>query len=188
MTKKARTKSRRKIEGLKWAKVRKTRPPWIPPTNHRKQSIKAGHGYEKKLADYMAARFGEDNVFHGMWIEYEDRKGKGWLQPDILVFTSHGESNPPMVNGEPNSVLKGTAIVLEAKLTYTKRSAYLKLKNFYLPVLTHIWPECQWKSMQTCCNLSSHAAGAHKVKDIGEVIEHCEGTPWFTNWCWRPKF
>ena len=153
------------------AKLRKKgRPPYLPPPRkgRRKQSVYAGLVYEKNLSNYLTSLFGEDKVIHGPWIEYEDDQGYGVCQPDIVVLNE----------GEEASLL------VEAKLTYTKRAARLKLKKLYLPLVQLVWPDREWIMVQACKNINQHARKYAFTKGIQTVRKQKPGS--YITWQWRP--
>jgi hypothetical protein len=145
------------------------RPKFLPKSRGgRKQSVVAGLHYEKCLADYLADRFGEENVKHGQWFEYCDEQGKGWAQTDVLVFTG------PYV------------LIVEAKLTYTKRAAKSKLLGIYKPLVEKVWPDKKVRMVQVCKNLTWRARGQVLLSDLEDITTSMVRYK-FATWNWRPQ-
>ena len=131
------TKRRRRriIKGLRWAKALECQPPFI----HEKKvrgSRKAGLIYERKVANYLEALY-PGRVRHGQWFEFEDHRGKGWCQTDVLVMP----------------VEDGPLILIEIKLSH-RPAAERKLKAMYLPVVLAVWPDTPIVRIQVCKNLT----------------------------------
>ena len=68
----------RVIEGLKWAKRLESRPSNIPVGRPRGAKLE-GLRYERGLAKALGTK-----AEHGVWFEYEDKRGKRPCQPDFL--------------------------------------------------------------------------------------------------------
>lgn len=131
-------KRNRTIRGLKWVKLLDGAPIWLP-----KQKVtgvmRKGLVYENRVGDYLKAWLGDDRVLHGPWLEFEDRHGKSWCQPDYVILSTEDD---PMV-------------IVEVKLTH-KRGAKSKLKNLYAPACKKIWKPVRGKPpkmVQICKNL-----------------------------------
>ena len=129
-------KRRNVIRGLRWAKALDDRPRFI--SSPRIKGIqRAGLIYENRIANYMKALYG-DKVLHGQWYEFEDRRGLGWCQPDIIVL--------------PDKDRK-FILVLECKLKATKK-AWVQLNYMYRPVLERIYPQTEIRLVQVVKNLN----------------------------------
>ena len=129
-------KRRNVIRGLRWVKALDDRPRFI--SSPRIKGIqRAGLIYENRIANYMKALYG-DKVLHGQWYEFEDRRGLGWCQPDIIVL--------------PDKDRK-FILVLECKLKATKK-AWVQLNYMYLPVLERIYPQTEIRLVQVVKNLN----------------------------------
>ena len=129
-------KRRNIIRGLRWAKALDDRPRFI--SSPRIKGIqRAGLIYENRIANYMKALYG-DKVLHGQWYEFEDRRGLGWCQPDIIVL--------------PDKDRK-FILVLECKLKATKK-AWVQLNYMYRPVLERIYPQTEIRLVQVVKNLN----------------------------------
>ena len=124
------------IRGLRWVKALDDRPRFI--SSPRIKGIqRAGLIYENRIANYMKALYG-DKVLHGQWYEFEDRRGLGWCQPDIIVL--------------PDKDRK-FILVLECKLKATKK-AWVQLNYMYRPVLERIYPQTEIRLVQVVKNLN----------------------------------
>jgi hypothetical protein len=129
-------KRRNIIRGLRWVKALDDRPRFI--SSPRIKGIqRAGLIYENRIANYMKALYG-DKVLHGQWYEFEDRRGLGWCQPDIIVL--------------PDKDRK-FILVLECKLKATKK-AWVQLNYMYRPVLERIYPQTEIRLVQVVKNLN----------------------------------
>jgi len=123
-------KRRNVIRGLRWVKALDDRPRFI--SSPRIKGIqRAGLIYENRIANYVKALYGE-KVLHGQWYEFEDRRGLGWCQPDIIVL--------------PDKDRK-FILVLECKLKATKK-AWVQLNYMYRPVLERIYPQTEIRLVQ----------------------------------------
>jgi len=104
--------SHRAIEGLRWARFAAQGPFEAP---RRVRGAKAqGLRYEKALAH--ALRGAE----WGRWIEFEDRNGHGWAQPDLFF------------------ALREEIVVLEAKYTWVAEG-HSQGELLYKPLLEHLF-------------------------------------------------
>jgi hypothetical protein len=141
-------KRRNIIRGLRWAKALQERPRFI--SSPRIKGIqRAGLIYENRIANYIKALYG-DKVIHGQWYEYEDRRGLGWCQPDILILPDDK---------------RDFIIVIECKLKST-RKAWVQLNYLYRPVLEKIYPQVDLRMVQVVKNLDK------KVKvDLIETLD-----------------
>ena len=165
-------RTRRAVDGLRWARVADAPPFMAAPKKLRKQSQQAGLVYEAKVAEYLRLRYGEERIIHGPWLEYQDEWGHGWAQPDILILPDGAEK--PLV-------------ICECKLTFTKRAAESKLRSTYLPLVREVYPGLDYRTVQACKNLSRSAIGQRTViTNIGDVYHapHKEG---YLVWNWIPR-
>jgi hypothetical protein len=99
----------RTIRNLQWAKALPAKPRGIPQSRPRGRKA-AGLRYEKAFAKTLP------DAIHGQWFEFEDAKGYGVCQTDLLL---HG---------------KNTVLILENKYTWTP-DAYQQLYGLYFPVV-----------------------------------------------------
>jgi hypothetical protein len=153
---------RKKIEGLKWAKLGEDRPSFIPAAKNVKGAKRAGLRFEHRFAAYMVAKHGEENVSHGPWIAYEDKKGLGWCQPDVVWHDTDNER----------------IVVFECKLTATGR-AVSQLASIYYPVLRAIYPNITICLVQVCRNLSRSFDGPYiKMDGIKDLKDREVRTLW----------
>ena len=129
-------KRRNIIRGLRWAKALDERPRFI--SSPRIKGIqRAGLIYENRIANYMKALYG-DKVLHGQWYHFEDRRGLGWCQPDIIIL--------------PNRNRK-FILVIECKLKAT-RKAWVQLNYLYRPILERLYPQVEVRLVQVVKNLN----------------------------------
>jgi hypothetical protein len=106
---------------LQWAQHHFDNPRWLPSPKGkgaRSQLIRSGITYETQFVRYIAAKYGEEFVEHGPWFSYADDFGKGWCQPDFLVYS---DGSRPLVIGECKRTAKVAAIE--------------KLEKLYAPVV-----------------------------------------------------
>ena len=131
-------KRRNIIRGLRWAKALDERPGFI--SSPRIKGIqRAGLIYENRIANYMKALYGKD-VLHGQWYQFEDRRGLGWCQPDIIIL--------------PNRNRK-FLLVIECKLKAT-RKAWVQLNYLYRPILERPYPQIEVRLVQVVKNLNKN--------------------------------
>ncbi len=151
MSSQTKQRRRRAVHDLKWASTLDTKPPFIKE-DKAKGKRRAGLVYERKVANYLEALYPE-RVRHGQWFTFEDKRGKGWCQTDILVMP---EDTEPLV-------------IVEVKLTY-KPGAKHKLKSFYQPVVRNVWPVPRIIRVQVCKNLTKTFAD-DTITDLDEVFD-----------------
>lgn len=101
--------SPRTIQGLKWARQLAARPTCIPKVRARGAKAE-GLRYERLVAKRLPF------ALHGQWFEYEDLKGHGYCQPDLLME------------------IQGHQCILEVKYTWTAEGHY-QLERLYRPVV-----------------------------------------------------
>ena len=131
-------KRRNIIRGLRWAKALDERPGFI--SSPRIKGIqRAGLIYENRIANYMKALYG-DKALHGQWYHFEDRRGLGWCQPDIIIL--------------PNRSRK-FILVIECKLKAT-RKAWVQLNYLYRPILERLYPQVEIRLVQVVKNLNKN--------------------------------
>ena len=115
-------------------------------------------------------RYGEERVLHNPWINFGDRYGRRWAQPDIILMPEEFE---PL-------------IIIECKLTYTKRDAEKQLRELYYPLARNIWgvnsKDC--KLVQACKNLTRHTDRRRLVHDIRDVMDY-QSRRNYQIWNWR---
>ena len=129
-------KRRNIIRGLRWAKALDERPGFI--SSPRIKGIqRAGLIYENRIANYMKALYG-DKVLHGQWYHFEDKRGLGWCQPDIIILP----------DGDRKFIL-----VIECKLKAT-RKAWVQLNYLYRPILERLYPQVEVRLVQVVKNLN----------------------------------
>lgn len=80
----------------------------------------AGIRYEKRIVRRLMDAYGDDcKVTHGPWIQYEDKTGQHFAQPDVLI-------EPPDV--------QLPIIIVEVKLSH-RPFAERKLRRLYGPLV-----------------------------------------------------
>lgn len=132
--------------------------PWFAKrTRATKGAAGAGLYYEKRVADWFTAHFGEDRVIHGAWFAYEDDNGTGWCQPDLLLFPPNNEE---------------LVLVGECKLKASKK-AEERLQNMYMPLVSILYPNHSVVGVQFCRHLIPRAKDKNQRNLIGydELIE-----------------
>jgi hypothetical protein len=129
-------KKRNIIRGLRWAKALDRQPNFL--TSPKIRGIqRAGLIYENRIANYLQAIYGKD-VIHGQWYAFEDRRGLGWCQPDIIIL--------------PNRNRK-YILVIECKLKATKK-AWVQLNYLYRPIMERLYPQVDIRLVQVVKNLN----------------------------------
>lgn len=98
--------SHRQVRGLIWAR-RAERPTGLPHGRARGAKA-AGLRYEAGLARALP------DALHGQWFQFQDERGLGWCQPDLLFEES--------------------GLILEAKYTWVPEG-HSQLESLYLPVV-----------------------------------------------------
>ena len=104
----------RVVKGLKWARL-SSDGPFGGKISRPRGAKREGLRYEKAIAQ----AFGP-TAKHGQWITFEDSRGLGWAQPDIL-FPKGGE-----------------LFVIEAKYTWVPE-AHSQIGLLYLPLLEAVF-------------------------------------------------
>ena len=99
----------RVIQGLRTASVLLERPSCIPKGRARGKKA-AGLRYERELAKALP------KARHGQWFQFEDLRGPGWCQVDLLLEEG------------------GVWLILEAKYTWTQ-VGHNQIQLLYKPVI-----------------------------------------------------
>ena len=131
-------KKRNIIRGLRWAKALDRQPNFLSSPKIRGIQ-RAGLIYENRIANYLQAIYGKD-VIHGQWYAFEDRRGLGWCQPDIIIL--------------PNRNRK-YILVIECKLKATKK-AWVQLNYLYRPIMERLYPQIDIRLVQVVKNLNKN--------------------------------
>ena len=142
----------RQIKKLKWARFTDFAPHKKPDLKKVSSSIRDGHVYEEKVAQYLAAVFGEDNVKHGQWVEFCDANGPGMCQPDIIVEKD------------------GRVAIIECKLT-ARKTARKQLEKLYAPVLRHIYKKRKLKLVQATSALTLKCKDEIILKNLNDIFD-----------------
>lgn len=159
--KRRRSTTRRTVRGLRWANRLKARPSTIPegkPKGRQRQGLI----YEERVATLMAALYGEDKVIHGQWFEFEDTRGAGWCQTDVILLP---EGERPLT-------------IIECKLTATK-GAGPKLMKVYAPVAKKAFGVKEVCLIQVCKNLKRSFEGV-LIDKLDEAWTDKSDTPFVT--------
>lgn len=102
------------ISGLKWARL-SPKPKFAVKGARLPRGVKGeGVRFERKVAKALPL------AQHGVWFEFEDSRGLGHCQPDLLLIQSD------------------RVIVIECKLTWTP-VAQTQLSDLYLPVVEFVF-------------------------------------------------
>lgn len=131
----------RKIVMLQEVEIAKTNP--YPKPRRLKGAKAAGIAFERKFHRALPSllkdsAFEKHDIRAGEWLEYTDRYGKGYAQPDFYLL-------PPKDSG-----LAG--IIIETKLSLNTRG-FFQLEQLYYPLLCKLYPDVEWKKLQVCKNM-----------------------------------
>lgn len=149
----------RQIQGRLALAERCLRPAFLPKGRPRAAAKLAGLRYERAAAQAL-----EGLAVHGPWFHFEDAKGEGWCQPDLIF---------------PCKAL-GAAFILEVKLSWVPE-AEPKLQGLYLPVVAKAL-KCKTFGVVLCKNLSPATPGAvHSNLDAALRASLSEGVAML---CW----
>lgn len=156
----------REIQGLEWAQ-------WADPPSWARERVrgytpqqKAGLAYERRFGQYLSqSRLPADALLlGGPWIEFLDRNGTGFAQPDFLLISPRG------------------AYIFECKLKENTK-AWIQLFRLYSPLLAFMLRR-PLKRVQVCKNLRQLPEGTaplptvHRAKDLtDECIWNWTGKP-----------
>ena len=141
--------SKRRVEGLRWARALEGRPRGIPLARPRGAKAR-GLQYERAIARELSG------ARRGVWFEFEDRRGHGYCQVDFLV----------PVGGRP--------VVLEAKYTWTLEG-HEELEGLYLPVVRGVRGLERSCGLVICKKLTEGTlASAQAFGDLTSAVEWAE--------------
>lgn len=99
------------IPPLRWAKA-VSPPEWLQQRRKPTPRQSDGLRYENAFVGYALQRW--PSAIHGQWWEFEDVKGRGWVQTDLWI---------------PEE-----AIIIECKLTWSQ-SGMRQLEDLYVPII-----------------------------------------------------
>jgi len=139
------------ISGLEFARYSKN--PWGGKPRRGRGVRAAGLRYEERVGKELARR--KLDFARGPWIEFRDVNGKGFAQPDFVVYADSSRW-----------------IVLEAKLSQTP-AAFEQLFSLYIPLLTQLHPEIELVPVQVCKNLRKR-----DPKMIEDLRDARKGATW----------
>lgn len=135
--------TRREVRGLKWARFG-PKPHYL--TSQKQRGLRAkGLAYERKVG--KALLLDHPNALLGQWIYFEDFKGPGVAQPDILL------------------TLGNSLHIIECKLSY-KEEAEEKIRRVYGTLLRHIYPDHVLHFTQVFRNFNGYAGDVTLWKDL----------------------
>lgn len=103
------------VSGLRWAQVM-PKGPFEKPRRVTGRK-RAGLKYESDLAKALGS-----SADHGPWINFEDKNGPGWAQPDFLIEFPFSDA----------------ILILESKYTWV-RDAYSQIEHLYKPLVERIY-------------------------------------------------
>jgi len=133
----------------------------FPEVKRRKGSRAAGQRLERNVVAELQY-LGIGAVLSGQWIEYHDANGRGWAQPDAIVLANDGVSG----------------IVFECKLKRTL-DADIQLRDVYLPLVAHIWPQRKWRCVAVCQYWAGSIEGLRVVTTFDKVLQINEPLIWW---------
>lgn len=134
----------RRIERLEFAEY--STSPWPKKRRRGRGARAAGLRYESNLSKELARR-GVDYA-HGPWIKFLDQNGKGFAQPDFVVYDTPSRW-----------------IILESKLAQTPE-AFEQLNYLYVPLLSYMHPEVELVPVQVCKILRT---GGDIIEDLNSA-------------------
>lgn len=136
----------RNIQGLEWARLA-SEAPHRPPRGLRGAKAK-GVAFEKQLLRALPT-----SARGGVWIEYCDRNGRGYCQPDILLKVADRE-----------------ILILEAKYTW-RLEGHVQLENLYRPVV-NLMLGGRWQiyTVEVCKLLTADTPRACVVTSLRDAI------------------
>lgn len=112
--------------GVRSARILAEKPPFIR-RGRATGRFAVGVRYEREVQDYLsllALGRPELQLWHGPWIEFWDRSGRRWCQPDAVLIHSGTR----------------TGVIVEAKYQHCSE-AWFQLKELYHPVLRVLFPK-----------------------------------------------
>lgn len=127
--------------------ARYSRSPFGGKPRRGKGARAAGLRYEENVGKELARR--QLDFARGPWIQFRDRNGTGFAQPDFVIYSSAKQW-----------------CVLEAKLSQTP-AAFEQLFKLYVPLLTFLHPGVNFTPVQVCKNLRKRDAKI--VDDLGKA-------------------
>ena len=114
-------------------------------------------GFQRKVGRFLRNEFSRYTLFSEQWIEYEDRNGRGFAQPDFYFIS------------------EWNLVVLEAKLTQ-KYSAITQIDELYRPLLRRIY-RMPVVGIQVCKNLTKDP-GKWQIEFPAEVLGDIRELTW----------
>jgi len=105
------------------------------------------------------------SVLLNQWIEYRDLNGHGWAQPDAI-----------WLDGDTNR-----GVVFECKLKRTY-DADVQLRDVYLPLCRHIWPNREWRAVAVCKHWAGSVDGLRICTKLETALLMNEPLVWWHRW------
>ena len=131
---------RRSVRGLKKASLIET-PSFTNGYSYQTSAMLQGLRFEKNIKNFLSEAYDERaKVLPGQWFEFEDIRGRGFAQPDVILL-------PP----------QGHLLIVEVKLTW-RPGVERKLRRFYGPLCEQIWPDLKQKHVQICRGLKKNCS------------------------------
>lgn len=122
-------------QDVSWVKLLPEQPAFI--RRHRARGAKArGVSYERKVHDYLREcilGLPDWDYVQGPWIEFRDRSGKRWCQPDGFLLDT----------------ARRRCTLVEIKYRHTA-DAWWQLWRLYLPVIRVLLPEYSYACLEIC--------------------------------------
>lgn len=138
------------IRGLIWAQPCE-RPKNIPKSRPRGRKA-AGLKYERDLACGLKMSIvGKVPIWHGQWFKFEDSRGTGVCQTDIVLRTPVGIA------------------ILESKYTWTE-AGHAQIDRLYVPVLEAANPGVPAFGFVVCKVLTSDVKPEWVCRDLATAI------------------
>ena len=135
---------RRSVRGLKKASLIEA-PSFTNSFSYQNSAMLQGLRFEHKIKDFLSDRYSDKaELLKGQWFQFEDIRGRGFAQPDIILFPQEFVTNDPL-------------IIVEVKLTW-RPGVERKLRRFYGPLCQQIWPNLKQRHVQICRGLKKNCS------------------------------
>lgn len=154
----------RRISGLLSARRLDCRPPSIPIGRPRGAKA-AGMRYQRLVEKALLAAFPGSGLDVGPWFEFADVNGRGYCQPDILIY----------------SPIRDQYIIVEIKLSNFE-AAQAQIIDLYAPVIERA-TRSRPLGLIIMKNLSPVVPAARIFEDFRSALA-CAQEDWFPVWHW----
>jgi hypothetical protein len=131
--------------------VRYSTSPWKGKKPRVRGKKAAGLRYERRVGEELARR--KFDFAHGPWLEFSDGNGRGFAQPDFVIYDSAQRW-----------------LILEAKLSQTS-AAFEQLFSLYVPLLAHLHEGVELIPVQVCRNLRNRKYPI--IEDVSQAKPGC---------------